>query len=183
MPPYVHKLRVPVTLSQLNREARDGWFLVTIGSNAGDRSESVLELLNSRVVVIPFLPQHDPNVVLVTRQHIEWIGVSATVDAALVAPPDRNVTREQRVELRFMDQRHLDGIIQWNGSGDHGRLSDFLNGPDDFFLLKTSAGPFLVNRLRLAETRVAESSPRPAATEPHDTERAIPPFKMPTQTA
>ena len=183
MPPYVHKMRVPVTLSQLSREAREGWCLVTVGSNRGDRSESLLELLNSGVVVIPFLPQHDPDVVLVTRQHIEWIAVSSTVDAPLVAPLDRKVTREQRVELRFMDQRHLEGIIQWDGTGDHGRLSDFLNGPDDFFLLKTSAGPFLVNRQRLAETRVAESTPRPAETEPEEAGRVLPPFKMPTQTA
>jgi len=183
MPPYVHKMRVPVTLSQLSREAREGWCLVSVGSSAGDRPESLLELLNSGSVVIPFVPEHDSNIVLVTRMHIEWVAVSAGVDAPLVAPIDRTVTREQRVELRFMDQRHLEGIVQWNGSGDHGRLSDFLNGPDDFFLLKTSGGPFLVNRLRLAETRMAESTPRPAETEPAQSERVMPPFKMPTQTA
>jgi hypothetical protein len=174
---YVQKLRVPVRVSQRHREARDGWFLLSPERGGEGQPESILELLNSPRVVVPFIVQQDPNIVLLTIAHIDWVVVDAEVDANLVSPRSRPVSREQRVELHFTDRRHVEGIIQWDASEDALRLSDFLNGPDDFFMLRTPTGPILVNRRRVAETRVAESSPRPAQVGPVPDLAPLPPFK------
>jgi hypothetical protein len=153
--PYVQKLRVPVRLSQPNQEPRDGWFLLFPGSE-GENPESVVELLNSPRVVLPFVHKGDRAVLLLTRQNIDWVAIAADVAEELVLRPGRIVTHSQRVELRFTDETSVDGIIEWDGEHRNLRLSDFLNWCDDFFVLKTGFGTLVVNRQRIRETRLVD---------------------------
>ncbi len=173
---FVQKVRVAVRVSQLNRDTRDGWFMLAPKPDAASGPSTIIDLLNAPSVVIPFFPRNDPNVALLTVAHLEWVAVGGDVATHFVRPSGRRVTREQRVELRFIDQRHVEGIIQWDAREDSLRLSDFLNGPDDFFVLNASTGVLIVNRRRVVETRVAEASPRPAQIEVHDFED-LPAFK------
>jgi len=162
MPPYVQKIRALVQLSQCDDAARDGWLWLAPRTERAERPETILELLNSPRSVIPFIQPKDSAVLLLTRVSIEWVAIGAGVEPGLVFPPDHRVTREQRAEVCFANGRRMEGIIQWNAADEHSRLSDFLNGQEDFFVMKTRSGVILVNKQRVHETRVTEATPRPA---------------------
>ncbi len=162
MPTYVQKLRVPVRLSQPNQDPRDGWFLLFPRAGDGESPESIVELLNSPRVVLPFIQQDDRTVLLLTRQNIDWVAIGANVAVDLVVRPGQTVTNSQRVELRFTDESRVDGVIEWDATHRNLRLSDFLNWCDDFFVLKTGFGMLVVNRQRIRETRVVDQALRPA---------------------
>ena len=175
-------MRVPVRISQLSRDVRDGCFLLAPHAGTDSASATLLELLNSSRAVIPFFPRNDSNVVLLTRAHLEWVAVDLEVAPHLIRANARRVTREQRVELRFLDNRHVEGIVQWDAREDTLRLSDYLNGPDDFFVINTPSGAMIANRSRIVETRLAEVSPRPAQIQAlRDLEEM--PFKSPSPPA
>src|SRR5438552_6906094 len=119
MTPYVQKIRVPVRLSQPNQDPRDGWFLLFPGAGDGDSPESIVELLNSPRVVLPFV-QDDRTILLLTRQNVDWVAIGANVAEELVVRPGFTVTHSQRVELRFVDESRVDGVVEWDST--HGNL-------------------------------------------------------------
>ena len=159
---YVEKIRVPARVSQPNLEPRDGWFLLFPRVEHSARPETLLELLNSQRVVVPFIQADDAAVLLLTRVNIDWIVVGRDVDTGLVHPAGR-VTTEQRVDLRLIDESHVHAVFQWDSADGTVRLSDFLDASGDFLVAKTGFGLLLANRLRIRETRLAESTPRPVA--------------------
>lgn len=163
MPPYIQKVRVPIRLSQPNQDPRDGWFLLFPRAGDGENPESVVELLNSPRVVLPFI-QEDRTILLLTRQNIDWVAIGANVAEELVLRPGVTMTHSQRVELRFTDESRVDGVVQWDASHRNLRLSDFLNWCDDFFVLRTGFGMLVVNRQRIRETRVVDSAAVRSAT-------------------
>jgi len=127
---------------------------------AEDRAESLVELLNSRRSVIPFIPSDDASVLLLTRLNIDWVAVGDGVEPSLVFPPDGFPTREQRAEMQFVDLRRLEVGLQWYAEeDDHIRLSDFLNTPADFVTARTGFGTLILNKHRIREIRIT----RPAA--------------------
>jgi len=158
----IHKLRIPVRLSRPAQEALDGFLLLSPQEHDDDRLETALDLLNSARTVIPFISPSEGSVLLLMRANIDWVAVGSSVDTRLIYPPNRSVTREQRVELHFMDGSHIDGIIQWDDAENLKRLSDFLSWCDDFFVVVATSATLIVNKQRIRETRVAESTPRPA---------------------
>jgi hypothetical protein len=161
--PYVQKVRVPARVAEPGREPRDGAFLLFPSLGAERPSETLIELLNSSRVVVPFIPADDADVVLLTRAHIDWVIVGRDVDRGLVFPPDYVVSREQRVDLRLMDETHVHAVLQWHSPDGLTRLSDYLNGGDEFIPARTAFGTLLVNKLRVRETNLEESTDRPAA--------------------
>jgi hypothetical protein len=148
---------VPVRLSQPNQDPRDGWFLLFPRAGDGESPESIVALLNSPRVVLPFI-QDDRTILLLTRQNIDWVAIGANVADELVLRPGQTLTHSQRVELRFTDESRVDGVVQWDATHRNLRLSDFLNWCDDFFVLKTGFGTLVVNRQRIRETRVVDSA-------------------------
>lgn len=160
--PIVRKIRVPARVSQPSHDPRDGWFLLHPGLDMLSRAETLLELLNSETVVIPFVQQDGGEVLLLTRVNIDWVVVRADVDPALVYPPDHRVTSEQRVDLRLLDETHVHALVQWNSADGTIRLSDFLNRAEIFIPARTTFGTLLVNKTRVRETRLGESTERPA---------------------
>jgi hypothetical protein len=150
----IQKLRAPVRLSQPGESPHDG-FLCLLPELDGRRPETILELLNSSRRVIPFLRPADDSVVLLTRLNIDWVVVGAQVDPAWVMPRRFPGTREQSVQLHFLDGRSMEGDVRWHSPGADIRLSDFLNDPADFYPLATRVGTLMVNKSRVRETRVA----------------------------
>ncbi len=159
MAPYVKKIGVPARVSQPNLGPRDGHFLL-YPQIEGNRPEALLELLNSRRTMIPFILDQDSEVLLLTRPNIDWVVVSQSVEPRLVYAPGALVSAEQRVDLRLIDESRVHAVIRWDaGSGDV-RLSDFLNRDEMFIAANTEFGTLLINKLRVRETRVAESTAR-----------------------
>ena len=167
MSKHVQKVRVPVRLSQPNLDPRDGSFLLLPRLESEDRPETIVDLLNSSLTVIPFIVGEDDAVLLVMRANIDWVAVGDGVPPALIHPPGARGHRQQRVQLRFVDESRVDAVIEW--SDEHGgvRLSDFLNSGDPFVAVRTGFGTLLVNKLRIRETLiVSEASSAAAATDP-----------------
>ena len=160
---YVYKLRVPVRVAQPQREPRDGAFLVLAADGSGGRPESLIEMLNSARTVIPFIQDDGAEVVLLTRAHIDWVIVGRSVDRGLIFPPGYAVSRAQRVDLRLMDESHVHAVIQWDSPGGTTRLSDHLNGTAEFIPARTTFGTLIVNKMRVRETSLEESTDRPVA--------------------
>jgi hypothetical protein len=160
---YVRKIRVAARVSQPNLTPRDGWFLLLPHLEAGDRHETLLDLLNSSRTVIPFILAEGGEVLLLTRANLDWVVVQKGVDSQLVYPPGRRVTSEQRVDLRLIDESRVHAVVQWNSPNGETRLSDFLNREETFIAAKTDFGTLLINKLRVRETRVAESTARAVA--------------------
>jgi hypothetical protein len=167
---YVEKLRVPVRLSQPSLPPREGCLLL-FPDTAHGRPECVLELLNSPRHVIPFILAGDESVLLLTRSNIDWVAVGSGVADYLVVPPDRAVTNEQRVELRFVDESRVEAVIGWGVNDESSRLSDFLNARESFFAANASFGTLIVNKLRVRESRVIHGAGRRDAA--HDPARPM----------
>lgn len=154
---YVEKVRVPVRLSQPNLDPRDGCFLLFPQVGNEQRTESLLELLNSFRNVIPFILTGDDSVLLLTRTNIDWVAVSPAVDRKLILP-SIEWTESQRVELRFLDERRVDAEVQWFSHVHQDRLSDFLNVCDTFVPAQTGFGTLIWNKDRLREARILPSA-------------------------
>ena len=157
---YVQKLRASVRLSQPNRDPRDGWLQLLPRLPQEPRPETILDLLNSGRSVVPFIQAEDTGVLLFTRLNIEWVSIGAGTAPELVLPPGSAPTHEQRAELRFLDESRVDAVIQWQTHEEGVRLSDFLNSSPDFVAVKTRLGTLLVNKQRVREIRIIESTSR-----------------------
>lgn len=158
---HVSKLRAAVRLSQPDHDPRDGWFLLFPDFDDSGRPETVLELLNSSRLVIPFIQNEDESVRLLVRDNIDWVAIAAGVESRLVFPPDRQAEQQQRVELCFLDERRIEATIRW-GDGVSGiRLSDFLDSRDPFVAADAGFGTLMVNKRRIREVRIVEGNGAP----------------------
>lgn len=157
---YIPKIRAAVRLSQQQRAPRDGWFLLYPDVRDAGRPETVLELLNSARLVIPFLQQEDNRVLLLVRENIDWVAVGAGTSDDLVFPPGRRVGLSQRVELAFIGEQKIAATIHWTDVKPTMRLSDFLDSQDPFVAAETGFGQLLVNKRRIREVHIVEGDER-----------------------
>lgn len=162
MAKYIEKLRIPVRVCQPGEEPVEGQFALCPQSPLHGGPETMLEMLNSGSRVVPFVRAADEAVLLLTRQSIDWVTAGDGVERALMCPPAFRFTREERIEVRFVDGRRIEGLIQMELPEDFSRASDFLNGSEEFYPLLTRNGIVLVNKVRVCETRVFDSAPVPA---------------------
>ncbi len=158
---YVEKIRVPARVSQPSLGPRDGWFLLFPRMGSARRPETLIELLDSSRVVVPFIQAEDSTVLLLTRPNIDWVIVGRGVERRLIYPPEYRITTEQRVDLRLIDESHVHAVVRWDSHEGTVRLSDHLNSSSGFIVATTGFGLLLVNKLRVRETRLAESTARP----------------------
>jgi len=154
MTEYVEKVQVPVRLSQPVLQPRDGHFLLFPARGSERRSESLLELLNSRRAFIPFIVAADAAVLLVTRRNIDWVAVGPSVIPSLILPLGFEPNRSQLAELRFADDTHVEATVEWYATDDGARLSDYLNSCDEFVASRTRLGTVIWNKHRIHEIRV-----------------------------
>jgi hypothetical protein len=158
---YIEKHQVPVRVSWPGQEPQAGFLVPAAQSPHHEGPETVLDLLNSPLRVVPLVRGPGESVLLLTRLSIEWVMPDPQVPANLVCPRTYLVTREERVELHLVSGGCLKGLIQMELPEELNRASDFLNLPDDFFPLVTPFGRLLVNKHHVRETQVFASSPRP----------------------
>ncbi len=164
MAQYIAKRQVPVRISQPELVPFDGclWLAPQSGTHAGH--ETILELLNSSLNVIPVHRPGEEAVLLATRLNLDWVMATDIVDPSLVCPPTYWVTREERVKVTFIHGGSMDGLIRMELPPEINRPSDFLNGPEDFFPLVTRMGILLANKQRVREMSVYQATP--AAPQP-----------------
>jgi hypothetical protein len=163
MPQYVEKIRVPVRLSAAGVGDLEGEVEVALAAHAAfrDGPETLLELLNSPLRVIPFLREAQDDVVLVSRDAIDWLSADPSLEPSWIMPPAYRLTREERVEVVFLDGHKATGNIPMELPEHLNRASDFLNGSEDFFALVTKDITLLVNKARVAGVRLFQGSPKP----------------------
>jgi len=160
-PAHVEKLQLPARIILPGLEQLVGSFALAPASPWRDGPESLLELLNSQVRVLPILRESDEAVLLVSRLAIDWVEVGSHVDAELIRPRAYLVTREEHVQVRLMNGRLVEGRVTMELPEHLNRISDFLNLPDDFFPLTTRSCIMLFNKSRIAGARLFHASPRP----------------------
>jgi hypothetical protein len=156
---YVEKRRVAVRVSQSGHDPVDGYFCLAIGSEFTEEPQTVLELLNSPLRVIPFILEEDGSVILLTRQNLDWVVAGEQVEPELMFSTDSVHVREEPVELQFMTGTTIDGLMQIGTTDGSSRASDFLNAAPDFYPVITRLGTLLVNKTRVRETRLSTISP------------------------
>lgn len=163
VPPHVDKLRALVRVSYFGNEPVDGFYHLSPRAAFHAGPETVLELLNSKLRVIPFLASGDDAVRLLTRLNIDWVMAGAHVDESLVCPPEFTGRLGEVVQVSFQDERRIEGTLRVESSQQQLRASDFLNLSDDYYPLDTRVGILLVNKSRVRETRIRAARAAAAA--------------------
>ena len=141
----------------------DGFFCV--GPAWAAEPQTILELLNSTLRVIPFIVAADGSVILLTRLNLDWAMAGEQVESDLILPADYLVSRSEPVELEFVNGTTIDGVMQMEVTEERSRASDFLNGPAEFYPVLTRIGTLLVNKSRVRETRLSGTKPRPSPSQ------------------
>lgn len=163
MPNIVKKNHVPARVTQPGMEHLIGTFALAPRARSHEGPETLLELLNSPLRVIPFVRAADDAVLLLTRLGIDWVEADADVEPSWIRPRNAVVTREERVQIRLAEGRRIEGLLQVVLPEHLNRASDFLNTGDDFFPLITPNATVLVNKARVTGIRLFEVSPEPVA--------------------
>lgn len=158
---YVDKLLIPALVQLPGCEPVAGVFALSPANPFREGPESLLELLNSAVRVVPFIRDSDDVVMLLSRDAIDWVEVSRDVDASWIHPASFVVTREEEVQVRMIEGQELEGRVSMELPEHLNRVSDFLNQLEDFFPLGAERGVLLINKSRLACLRLFDGSPPP----------------------
>ncbi len=153
-PEYVDKLRAAVRVCLPGQDPIDGIFSLSRSTPLRPGPETILDLLNGPLRTIPFILDEAMDVLLITRVNIDWAMAGLGVEPPLISPPVIGLTREESVHVTFNDGRQIDGLIQLEPPNGIHRASDFLNGPQDFFPLRTRIGVLFVNKARVRDTHV-----------------------------
>lgn len=160
---YVEKLRVPVRLAAIGCEPTEGILSLFPRAELHDGPETLLERLNTRTRVVPFQRAEDDAVLLVTRSRIEWVLAGPGIDPRLVRVPPFLPTREERVGVRLGSGAVHEGLLSIEMPDHFNRVSDFLNGDDDFFPLLTAVGTMLIRKSCVIDVRVRAAGGIPKA--------------------
>ena len=163
MPQYIEKIRVPVRLRAAGIDDLRGEVALAARVAMREGPETLLELLNSPLRVIPFLREEEADVVLVSRVAIDWLAADPSLEATWIMPPAYRLTREERVEVIFQGGERRQGILPMELPQHLNRASDFMNGSDEFFPLVTGETTVIVNKQRVAGVRLYQGSPKPLA--------------------
>lgn len=165
LPTFVRKVRTAVRVSVPGLETIEGSIALDPRAEGHDGPQTLLERLNDDDRFIPVQRTGERDVMLVNPHDIETLEPLSNVPESLVVPPAFGARHEERVRVRFMSGRQVEGTLRYALPGDFNRVSDFMNGPDDFFALHLAHGVVLVNKRRVSLTRLYERSPKPAAGE------------------
>jgi hypothetical protein len=168
MPEYIEKIRVTVRVSRPGEPIMDG--IVSLSPHAQSHAgpETLLELLNAPLAMLPFQRLSDDAMLLLSRPDLQWLMAGPGVDPALVRPRTYRFTREERVRVRLRSGEEFEGLLQMEMPETINRASDYLNGPDSFFPLALRQGTVLIQKARAREIRLYESSPLPIPHEATD---------------
>lgn len=142
----IEKLRVPVRLALIGCAPVEGHLSLAPNAELHDGPETLLERLNSPTRVVPFHRAEDDAFLLVVRAHIEWLVAGPEVAPQLVRTVHYQHTREEHVRVRLLGGATHDGVLAFEMPHEFNRASDFLNGDEDYFPLRTSQGVMLIHK-------------------------------------
>jgi hypothetical protein len=163
MPEYIQKVRTLVSYARPHESPVHGVISLAVSAPFHEGSETILERLNSVERVIPFESPDGSRVTLVNRTDLLWVAPRPGTDPKLVGPGTFLITRQEDVQVRLDGGETLEGVLQMELPEGFNRVTDYLNGPEDFFPLATPDGPYLVNKLRVREVKLFRASPKPEA--------------------
>jgi hypothetical protein len=163
MPQYVQKLRVPVQLARIGAPPLAGLVALFPHAEHHDGPETLLECLNASPRILPFQLTGDAAVLLITRDHVEWVEPDASVEQRLVRPVPYMATHEELVQVHMAGGLTLEGIISMEMPHEFNRPSDYLNGPEHFFPLRMQLGTRLLNKACVIAVRVRAATSVPKA--------------------
>ena len=158
---YIDKLRVMVSVSRAGERDTEGCFSLSPLSEHHTGPETLLEYLNAPHRVLPF--QGHETTVLIARHDVQWVFAGPSVPDELIRPRSYRFTREERVRVRLSGGVELEGLLQMELPETVNRVSDFLNGPEEFFPLTSRGGTYLIQKHHARETILFEASPVPVA--------------------
>lgn len=171
MAEYIEKMRITVGVSRAGEPDVEGCFALSPMSEYHSGAETLLEFLNERRRVLPFLRQ-DGTVLLLARHDVQWVFAGPNVPPERVRPRSFRFTREERVRVRLCGGEELEGLLQMELPDPVNRASDYLNGPDEFFPLTARDGVYLIQKHHARETVLFEAPPMPEARSAHDEREA-----------
>jgi hypothetical protein len=161
MPEYIEKIRVMARVSRPGEPVLEGILSHAPHSQFHEGPETLLELLNLPVNMLPFQRLSDDATLLLSRLDIQWLMAGPGVAPDLVRPHAFRFTREERVRVRLRGGEELEGLLQMELPEMINRASDYLNGPESFFPLASRQGVFLIQHARTREIQLYDSSPLP----------------------
>lgn len=162
VPEYVEKHRVEVEVWTASGTVLAGWIALAPAAADHDGPESLVERLNAGDRVFP-LEGAGPEggVLLVNPFDVERVSAAADTPAGLVRRACFGPPREERVRLLFRSGAELEGLVRFELPPGLNRISDFLNGAEEFFALDTPKGVWIVHKRLVVTTRLYQDSPRP----------------------
>jgi hypothetical protein len=143
---------LPVKLAWGGNTPVEGELTLARQSEFRSGPQTILERLNERVRVLAVV--RGDNTHLINRELIDWVAPGAHVDHDLVWPLAYHATREEHVRVHMMSGGTFEGVIAVEMPEGFNRVSDFLNGDDDFFALKAGSRLVLVNKRRIRQLLV-----------------------------
>jgi len=153
------KYRLPVKLAWAGNAPVEGELTLSRHSEYRAGPQTILERLNERVRVLPVV--HGNVAHLVNRELIDWVAPGNDVDPVLIGPSQFVVTHEEHVRVNMAYGGTFEGVLTLEMPEGFNRVSDFLNGDDDFFTLKAGSRTVLVNKRRIREMLIQGSTPPP----------------------
>lgn len=162
--------RLPVAFALVDGRRVIGWLSLSRRSRRDATPQTVLERLNERVRLFPVV--HSGATHLVMRDAIMWVIPSPGVAPDQVWPPANAPTHQEYVRVALRTGDVLEGQVDVEMRRTSDRASDFLAGPEDFFLLRTAEGPRLIHKHQVVEARLGAEPARTAS--PRRVRRAAP---------
>jgi hypothetical protein len=159
MPQYVQKIRVPVQLARIGAPPLAGLVALSPHAELHDGPETLLECLNASPRILPFQLADGSAVLLITREHIEWLEPEVSVEAHLVRPAPYMATHEELVHVNMAGGERFEGIISMEMPHEFNRPSDYLNSDEVFFPLRMQSGTRLLNKACVVDVRVRAAKP------------------------
>ena len=161
MPEYIEKIHVTVRVSRPGESVLEGIVSLSPHSPSHAGPETLLELLNAPVAMLPFQRLSDDVTLLLSRADLQWLMAGPGVVPDLLRPLTFRFTREERVRVRLRGGEEFEGLLQMEMPEMINRASDYLNGPDPFFPLTTRQGILLIQKASAREIRLYDTSPLP----------------------
>lgn len=162
VPEYVEKLRIGVEIVTASGERLAGSIAVLPVAAFHDGPETLLDRLNAGDRVFPLEGGAPGGGVLLVNPHdVECVHPAPGTELELVRREHVGPPRAERVRVRLRSGTELEGLVRFELPPGFNRISDFLNGPEDFYALDTPDGVWIVHKGLVSSTRLFQESPRP----------------------
>ncbi len=141
----VPKRKVAITIRLSSGEERRGSVFLDFIDVIHRGEQTLLDKFNDDYPWFPFLAA-ERGVEIVNRELVTQVEPGDGVSAELVCRENSPVFRREFVTIGLVDGRRVEGRIAMDLPDEFSRVSDFLNFPQNYFAVETSAGPVLISK-------------------------------------